>query len=122
MATFKRRTLQLSTGRQIKLFGNSLAINNGLEIGEGSAPNIFSLLEQHSFEKQIQADSLEEEEIISPKPVGKTKGCVSNPHGLTAIELAEIADYNIRLWMDLKDKLREHGSNSPRVFNREALR
>lgn len=35
MTDFKRRTLFLSTGKQIKLFGNSMAIGKSLEIGEG---------------------------------------------------------------------------------------
>ena len=39
MAEFKRRTLFLSSGKQIKLFGNSIAIGKSLEIGEGYAPN-----------------------------------------------------------------------------------
>jgi len=34
----------------------------------------------------------------------------------------EIADYNIRLWLDLKDNIRKHGVNSPQLFNSEALR
>ena len=42
MAEFKRRTLVLSTGKQVKLFGSSFAIGKSLEIGEGYAPNIFS--------------------------------------------------------------------------------
>ena len=41
MAEFKRKTFLLSTGKQIKLFGNSIAIGKSLEIGEGYAPNIF---------------------------------------------------------------------------------
>ena len=44
MADLKRRTLYLSTGKQVKLFGNSVAISKPLEIGKGYAPNILSLL------------------------------------------------------------------------------
>jgi hypothetical protein len=41
MAELKRRTLLLSTGKQIKLFGTSMAIGKSLEIGEGYAPKYF---------------------------------------------------------------------------------
>ncbi len=74
MADLKRRTLLLSSGKFIKLFGNSVAIGKSLEIGEGYAPNIFS--------------SIEEE------PEGKTQAVVSNPHKLTSEEMQELADYN----------------------------
>ncbi|WP_298737868.1 hypothetical protein [uncultured Chitinophaga sp.] len=45
MTDFKRRTLILNSGKQIKLFGNSIAIGKSLQIGEGYAPNIFSCME-----------------------------------------------------------------------------
>ena len=99
MAEFKRRTLILSTGKQLKLFGNSLAIGKSFEVGEGGAPTIFSCFEQE--------DS------------GKTNYSVANPYKLTAEELHEIADYNIRLWIDFKDSIRQHGINSTKIFNVE---
>ena len=40
MADLKRRTLYLSSGKQIKLYGTSIAIGKSLEFGEGYAPNI----------------------------------------------------------------------------------
>ena len=102
MAEFKRQTFQLSTGKQIRLHGNSFFINRSLEIGEGFVPNIFSLFEEQSD--------------------GKPATTVSNPHRLTAEELAELADYNIRLWLDLKDSIRNSGINNPKVFSRETVR
>lgn len=102
MAEFKRQTFQLSTGKQIKLHGNSFFISKSLEIGEGFVPNIFSL-----FEEQDQ---------------GKTSATVSNRHKLTSAELQELADYNIRLWLDLKDSIRNNGLNNPRVFGRDPVR
>ena len=102
MAEFKRQTFQLSTGKQIRLHGNSFFINRSLEIGEGFVPNIFSLFEEQSD--------------------GKAATTVSNPHRLTAEELAELADYNIRLWLDLKDSIRNSGINNPKVFSRETIR
>jgi hypothetical protein len=101
MADFKRRTLLLSTGKQIKLFGNSIAIGKSLEIGEGYAPNIFSCVADLSAEKSSPA-------------------AVSNPYQLTADEIMELADYSIRLWMDLKDNIRKHGPGNPKIFNADA--
>ena len=97
MAEFKRKKLTLSTGRQIKLFGTSMAISPNLEIGEGYAPNIFS--------------------SISDLETEKTASTVSNPHKLTAEDLQELADYNIRLWLELKDNIRRYGVNSSKVFS-----
>lgn len=102
MAELKRRMFQLSTGKQIKLFGNSMAIGKSLEIGEGYAPNIFSCIEE-------QQD-------------GKNTPAVSNPHKLTPEEMMELADYNIQLWMDLKANIRKYGLGSPRIFNQDAVR
>jgi hypothetical protein len=102
MAEFKRQTFQLSTGKQIRLHGNSFFINRSLEIGEGFVPNIFSLFEEQSD--------------------GKPSTTVSNPHRLTPEELHELADYNIRLWLELKDSTRSSGINNPKVFSRETIR
>jgi len=102
MAELKRRTFLLSSGKQIKLFGNSMAIGKSLEIGEGYAPNIFSCMED--------------------QPDSKTTATVSNPHRLNLDELLELADYNIQLWMDLKANIRKYGFDSPKIFNQEAVR
>lgn len=90
MAEFKRRTLLLSSGKQIKLFGSSVAIGKSLEIGEGYAPNIFSR--------------------ISNQTEDKTPGVVLNPHQLTFEEIMELTDFNIQLWMDLKANIRKYCS------------
>src|SRR5580698_2110808 len=102
MADFKRKTLHLCTGKQIKLYGHSVAISKTLEIGEGYAPNILSLIE-------TQTD-------------GKSPGGMSNPHKLTVDELMDLADFNIQLWMDLKAGLRKYGQLDPRVFGQELSR
>ncbi len=102
MAELKRRTFLLSTGKQIKLFGCSMAIGKSLEIGEGYAPNIFSCIEE--------------------QPEGKTTSTVSNPHKLTLDEMMELADYNIQLWMDLKANIRKYGLSNPKIFNQDAVR
>lgn len=88
MAEFKRRMLVLSTGKQIKLFGNSVAIGKSLEIGEGYAPNILS---------------------------GGGE-IVNNPHQLTIEEIMEVADYSMQLWMELKMNLRKYGIDASKVF------
>lgn len=99
MAELKRRTLLLSTGKEVKLFGNSIAIGKSLEIGEGYAPNLFSASDRQEGKKE--------------SPV------INNPHRFTGEEMMELADYNIQLWMDLKANLRRHGIESPKLFNRE---
>lgn len=99
MANFKRKALMLSSGKQVKLFGNSMAIGKSLEIGEGYAPNIFSVAVDLSGEKSTPT--------------------VANPYKLTAEELMEMADYNIRLWMELKDNIRQYGVVSTKIFNGE---
>jgi hypothetical protein len=102
MADFKRRTLLLSSGKQIKLFGSSIAIGKSLEIGEGYAPNIFS---------------------CTSEPIAvKSTASVNNPHDLSSEEIMEMADYNIQLWMDLKANIRKHGLQSAKIFNQDALR
>jgi hypothetical protein len=102
MADLKRRTLQLSSGKQIKLYGNSVAINKSLEIGEGYAPNILSLVEE-------QQES-------------KTPAGLSNPHRLTVDELMDLADFNIQLWMDLKAGLRRYGQVDSKIFGQDTTK
>src|SRR5580658_4625174 len=99
MADLKRRTLQLSSGKQIKLFGTSVAISKSLEIGEGYAPNILSLVEE--------------------QPDIKVTAGLSNPNRLTLDELMELADFNIQLWMDLKAGLRRFGQVDPKIFGQD---
>jgi len=101
MADLKKRVLVLSSGRQIKLFGNSIGIAKSLELGEVYAPNILS----------VSTDNATEHNPAS----------VANAYKLTEAELNEVADYYIRLWIDLKDAVRKHGINSPKIFNREAM-
>lgn len=119
MADFKRRTLYLSTGKQMKLFGASIAIGKSLELGEGYAPNIFSVNQQNMENSPVQLSPKENstEKLSSVKMARKTPHSISNPYQLTLDEVLEIADYNIRLWMDLKDRVRENGVNSSKIFN-----
>jgi hypothetical protein len=106
MAQIKRKTLTLRTGKQIKLYGNSIGISNNLEIGEGYIPNIFSSAPEH----------------LTSKTGEKTALPNANPYHLSTEELHELADFNIRLWMDFKDNLRQCGVESPKVFNRESAK
>lgn len=100
MADLKRKTLSLSGGKLLKLYGNSIAISKSLEIGEGYAPNIYSFTEDNSGEKD--------------------HGKVTNPYNLDREDLMELADLNIQLWMNLKANLRKYGVDSPRIFNPDA--
>jgi hypothetical protein len=119
MAEFKRRTLYLSTGKQIKLYGSSIAIGKSLELGEGYTPNIFSLTQQNMVPNPgvISAEEDLPKKLSSAKNAPKTLHSVFNPYWLTPDEVLEIADYNIRLWMDLKDRVRENGVDSFKIFN-----
>jgi hypothetical protein len=103
MAEFKRRTLILSGGKQIKLYGNSMAIGPSLEIGEGGAPNIFSQLSDN----------------FTANTTDKSTSKIANPYQLSAEELHDLADYNIQLWMDLKTAIRKYGVENSRVFKQE---
>ena len=123
MTDFKRRTLILNSGKQIKLFGNSIAIGKSLQIGEGYAPNIFSCAEQQQSVKATAdaAKVQQENKLANEPPQKKMVTNMINPYNLTEVEIFEIADYNIRLWMDLKDNIRRYGAGSPKVFNRDAM-
>lgn len=98
MASIKKRVLLLSSGKQIKLQGHCLCIANTLEVGEGFTKSILSANEAY-------------------KP-GGTDAAVINPFGLTKDEFFEVADYNIFQWMELKDKIRQHGLDSIHIFKR----
>lgn len=121
MADIKRRTLTLIGGKQIKLYGNSMAIGSSLEVGEGAAPNILSFMEQSGDEKSdgIMPHFTAENKPKKAKPVPKPIATVLNPHRLTVMEILEMADFNIQLWMQLKDNIRRYGLDNPRIFNRE---
>jgi hypothetical protein len=97
MADLKRRTLLLTSGKQVRLYGNSIAIGKNLEIGEGNAPTILS------FKESGEKDN-------SP-------AIISNPHKLTAEDFMEMADYNIQLWMNLKANIRKYGFDNPKIFS-----
>lgn len=99
MAELKRKTLSFESGRQIKLYGSSIAIGRTGEIGEGYAPNILS---------RNMDDT-----------AGKGTATVGNPYHLTREEVMELADYMIRLWMDVRDKVRKHGPEDPRIFSKD---
>jgi hypothetical protein len=122
MAELKRRTLTLASGKQIKLYGNSMAIGASLEIGEGSAPNIFAFMEQQPEEKpSVEQTSISETgKALIENHSNKTTALVINPFRLSASDLMEIADYNMQLWMSLKDNIRKHGVASPKTFNTDA--
>ena len=125
MTDFKRRTLFLTTGKQIKLYGNSLAIGSSLEIGEGSAPNIFSYVELE-VESKKKIEIVDEKEENEEKPIKKVakkrQVIVQNPHQLTSSDLLEIANYNIQLWQDLKKNIRRYGVEDARVFDQDAAK
>lgn len=119
MAEIKRRTLLLSTGKQIKLYGNSLAIGSTLEVGEGAAPNLFSMMEQLAESKTVPEpiQNIASDKLSKDKTVKKSTTIVLNPHRLTKEEIIEVADLSIQLWMNLKESVRRFGINNTKVFN-----
>lgn len=99
MAELKRRLLKFSTGKQMVLYGNSISISKTLEIGEGHIPNILALPLDSSAEQTIQ-----------------------NPQHLSADEVMELADFVMGLWLQLKENIRTHGLDNPKIFVRENFR
>lgn len=100
MAEMKRRTILFSTGKQIKLFGNSIGIGKTLEVGEGYMPNILSA----NMEDAASDDT----------PM------VNNPHKLTREEVMELADFMMALWLQLKENIRKNGMDSHRIFLKDS--
>jgi len=101
MAEIKKRILIFNSGKQVKLYGNSIAIAKSMELSEGYAPNILGYGEMRDKEKPV--------------------AIVHNPHNLSTEELQELADYNIRLWLDFKDAVRAFGSNNIKIFKKDAM-
>lgn len=99
MAELKRRLLKFSTGKQVILYGNSIGIGKTLEVGEGNIPNILALPLDINAEQTIQ-----------------------NPQHLNADEVMELADFMMGLWLQLKDNIRTHGLDNPKIFVRENFR
>lgn len=96
MTNIRKKTIQLSTGKRIKISGLTLAIAPSLEIGEGFTTNILGF-DAHS---------------------GDDTKAPANPWGLTKDEVIEIADYNISLWMALKDRIRQYGIDNVDIFRK----
>ncbi|NLR68533.1 hypothetical protein HGH92_29785 [Chitinophaga varians] len=96
MAEIKKRILSFMSGKKVKLFGICIGISPSLEIGECYVPNVFS------HKNNVDGES----------PIG-----IGNPSNLSKDELMELADYNIRLWLDFKENIRKHGIESVKVFN-----
>ncbi len=114
MAEIKRRILGFSTGKLIKLYGNSLSIGNDLQIGEGGAPNLLSLQET-VINKNFSANKEDES-----KSDVKKKAMVINNNNFSKEEIFELADYAIGLWMELKDSIRRHGLDNPKIFKKDS--
>lgn len=99
MAELKRKTISFESKKQIKLYGNSISIGRTGEIGEGYAPNILSR----------KTDEVS----------GKEVATVSNPYHLSKDDVMELADYMIRLWMDVRDNVRKYGIDDPKIFSKD---
>ncbi|MCD2424346.1 hypothetical protein LQ567_16320 [Niabella pedocola] len=118
MTDFKKRVLYLNSGKHIRFYGDSMAIGPGLQIGEGATPTIFAYIEPQNLTGGAEASATSSTGQQRKSSIGS----VQNPFGLTDTDLHEIADYNIQLWMNLKNNLRKYGVDNPKVFNRDELR
>lgn len=103
MTALKNRTLKLSTGKKVKLYGTSIGISDTLEIGEGYAPNLLAL------NPEVKTDK-------------NTSLHVHNPNRFTAEELMELSDYMMQLWLQLKLNIRKYGTESCRLFLKKSGR
>lgn len=99
MTEIKKRVLSFSSGKKIKLFGTCIGISPSLELSECYVPNMLS-----------QSAGLEKENPIA----------LNNPNRFTVEELMELADYNMRLWLEFKEKIRQCGI-APKIFNKDAM-
>jgi len=97
MASLKKDMIIFSSGRQLAIPNGSLSISRRLEIADYYSRNI----------------------LFSELPAsGDKKGeKVVNIYSLTREEVIEIADAMIRLWIDLKDNVRQFGVDNPEIFN-----
>ena len=99
MVELKKRLLKFSTEKQIILYGNSIGIGKSLEVGECIIPNI----------------------LASPLH-GSVESTIQNPQHLTADEVIELADFMMGPWLELKENIRTHGLDNPKIFVRESFR
>ncbi|MDF2189830.1 hypothetical protein [Paraflavitalea sp. CAU 1676] len=119
MADIKRRSLILLNGKELKLFGNSIAINKSFQIGEGGTPNILSFTELPSEKtkpEKPKEPAAEGSEPQKKEPSRKSRITIFNPYNLTEEELFEVADFQIRIWVEFKDSLRRNGLTH-KLFN-----
>lgn len=98
MADIKRRSLIFLKGKEVKLFGTSLAINKAFQIGEGGPANILSFTEQAVEVKLKEAPVAGSEAQVKESSTKKTRTTVFNPYDLSTEELFELADFQIRIW------------------------
>lgn len=96
MAIIKHGTLILDSGRQIRLGGDGLCINNSLQIGTGFSDDFFAYNKWNIHDKGLLP--------------------VANPFNLNMEELHEIADYHIQLWTTLKGTITQLGVENPDIF------
>lgn len=119
MADIKRRSLFFLKGKEIKLFGNSLAINKAFQIGEGGPPNILSFTEQPVEPKGKETLAGGGPEAQVKEQPKKMRTVLFNPYGLTEEDLFELADFQIRIWVEFKESLRRNGLTH-KLFNSDS--
>jgi len=95
MITNKNGIVVFSTGRQLKNL-RWISINSSLEVSNGWINEMLAYDRDHDRDKQIEP--------------------VLNPYCLTVEEIAELSDYMMGLWLQLKENVRKFGVKSPEIF------
>ncbi|NLU91397.1 hypothetical protein [Chitinophaga sp. Ak27] len=95
MAIVKKDTIVFSNGREITAPGGIISITRTLELSDYYSRNVFFV---------------------------DSAGKVINIYQLSKDELIEIADLMIRLWMELKDNVRQADIASPAIFKAKGVR
>lgn len=101
MAYVKKRVLHLSSGKQLKMAGISIAICPTLEIGEGFTNNILG--------------------VINSPNEGIAHSVVSNPYSLSEQDFQELADFIIGLCINFKEAIRTEGIKDPSIFRKAGV-
>lgn len=95
MATFRNKTMVFASGKQTRVEDGSLSITPSMEISEGRSRN-----------------------ILAPSHPSGTEGGekVINVYQLSDEEALEMAESNIKLWREFKERVKKYGVRSADLF------
>lgn len=93
MATFRNKTMVFASGKQTRVEDGSLSITPSMEVSEGRG--------------RI---------ILAPTLSSGTDSEVVNLYRLSDEEAMEMAESNIKLWREFKDRVKKYGVTSLDLF------